>query len=352
MTRADVELRSDHVGGRKGPRPPVRLLQSDPPRPAPDRRAPPRDDATRARRHPTPRPTRRSGRHCGSCRRSSPTTRRSISTRTCASSPSPRPATVVRCSTSAARSPSNRSTAARPLWEFTLIDGLADGRAAMLQKVHHTITDGVGGLKLSVAMVDFERDPEPKATRRAPAPRGRDGDAALGRPRCRRRRRAPGHRRRPPDDRDRRARRHPSRRGARPRHRCRSAPDLDPAPGARHRLRPFRRHGRPFPPAPLRGLRDRVRADATPPRPSSGAASTTCSSPASPAALGRYHERVGSAVDELRLAMPISTRRRGDTTTNSFVPARVLVPIQPAHDVHTLFGDVRERLQARNRRRR
>jgi diacylglycerol O-acyltransferase len=51
---------------------------------------------------------------------------------------------------------------ARPLWEFTIIDGLTGGRAAMLQKVHHTITDGVGGLKLSIAMVDLERDPESK----------------------------------------------------------------------------------------------------------------------------------------------------------------------------------------------
>ena len=45
---------------------------------------------------------------------------------------------------------------ARPLWEFTLIEGLADGRVALLQKVHHTITDGVGGLRLSLAFVDFE----------------------------------------------------------------------------------------------------------------------------------------------------------------------------------------------------
>ncbi|MDP9336799.1 MAG: diacylglycerol O-acyltransferase, partial [Actinomycetota bacterium] len=51
---------------------------------------------------------------------------------------------------------------ARPLWEFTIIEGLTGGRAAMLQKIHHTVTDGVGGLKLSIAMVDLERDPEPK----------------------------------------------------------------------------------------------------------------------------------------------------------------------------------------------
>ena len=32
-------------------------------------------------------------------------------------------------------------------------------------------------------------------------------------------------------------------------------------------------------------------------------------------ALGRYHERFESGVDELRLAMPISTRKAAATTT-------------------------------------
>src|SRR5439155_24055674 len=59
---------------------------------------------------------------------------------------------------------------ARPLWEITIIEGLTGGRAAMLQKIHHTVTDGVGGLKLSIAMVDLERDPAPTATERLPRP--------------------------------------------------------------------------------------------------------------------------------------------------------------------------------------
>lgn len=58
-----------------------------------------------------------------------------------------------------AATPFDRS---RPLWEFTLFEGLANGKAALLQKMHHTITDGVGGLKLSVAMIDFERNPKRK----------------------------------------------------------------------------------------------------------------------------------------------------------------------------------------------
>jgi diacylglycerol O-acyltransferase len=46
----------------------------------------------------------------------------------------------------------------RPLWEFTVIEGLADGRAAMVQKLHHTLMDGEGGLRISEQFVDFERD--------------------------------------------------------------------------------------------------------------------------------------------------------------------------------------------------
>src|SRR2546425_1568620 len=48
---------------------------------------------------------------------------------------------------------------ARPLWEFVVVEDLADGRAALIQKVHHSITDGVGGIKLAMTMLDLERDP-------------------------------------------------------------------------------------------------------------------------------------------------------------------------------------------------
>lgn len=49
----------------------------------------------------------------------------------------------------------------RPLWEFVTIEGLQNGRAAMLQRLHHTITDGEGGIRLSVQFLDFERHPDP-----------------------------------------------------------------------------------------------------------------------------------------------------------------------------------------------
>ena len=34
---------------------------------------------------------------------------------------------------------------ARPLWEFTVVEGLDGDRSALIMKVHHAITDGVGG---------------------------------------------------------------------------------------------------------------------------------------------------------------------------------------------------------------
>jgi hypothetical protein len=37
---------------------------------------------------------------------------------------------------------------ARPLWELTVVEGLSGGRAAVLQRLHHALTDGVAGMKL------------------------------------------------------------------------------------------------------------------------------------------------------------------------------------------------------------
>ena len=41
-----------------------------------------------------------------------------------------------------------------PLWETYLIDGLADGRAAILNKVHHCMIDGVSGAQLLEVLTD------------------------------------------------------------------------------------------------------------------------------------------------------------------------------------------------------
>ncbi|HET6878023.1 MAG TPA: wax ester/triacylglycerol synthase domain-containing protein [Jatrophihabitans sp.] len=60
----------------------------------------------------------------------------------------------------------------RPLWEFTVLEGMSDGGAAFVTKLHHSLTDGIGGMQLAALVVDF--GPEPPALDEAPpAPEGR-----------------------------------------------------------------------------------------------------------------------------------------------------------------------------------
>lgn len=58
-----------------------------------------------------------------------------------------------------------------PLWEYWLVDGLADGRWALISKVHHCMVDGVSGTDLY--RVIFDLSPEqsmPPAADTSPAP--------------------------------------------------------------------------------------------------------------------------------------------------------------------------------------
>src|SRR5205807_7115175 len=63
--------------------------------------------------------------------------------------------TLFNLASSLASAPLERT---RPLWEFTIIDGLDGGRAALFQKIHHTITDGEGGVRMSAEFIDISRD--------------------------------------------------------------------------------------------------------------------------------------------------------------------------------------------------
>lgn len=49
----------------------------------------------------------------------------------------------------------------RPLWEYWLVEGLAEGRWALVSKVHHCMVDGVSGTDLYRAVLD--ESPEPRA---------------------------------------------------------------------------------------------------------------------------------------------------------------------------------------------
>ncbi|MGI9183487.1 MAG: wax ester/triacylglycerol synthase family O-acyltransferase [Solirubrobacteraceae bacterium] len=49
---------------------------------------------------------------------------------------------------------SHRLDRNRPLWEATVIDGLQDGRQALLMKVHHALVDGMAALGLAALVLD------------------------------------------------------------------------------------------------------------------------------------------------------------------------------------------------------
>jgi WS/DGAT/MGAT family acyltransferase len=56
----------------------------------------------------------------------------------------------------------------RPLWEFTLVEGMSGGQAALIHKVHHSFTDGVGAVRMSGMLLDSTRRPARRERRRRP----------------------------------------------------------------------------------------------------------------------------------------------------------------------------------------
>mgnify|MGYP001443248425 CR=1 FL=1 len=57
---------------------------------------------------------------------------------------------------------------ARPQWRAIVVEGLVGGQSAIIMKLHHSITDGVGGMKLLLEMLDLEASAPDRP--RAPAP--------------------------------------------------------------------------------------------------------------------------------------------------------------------------------------
>ncbi len=56
----------------------------------------------------------------------------------------------------------------RPLWEFHVVDGLADGRVAVVAKTHHAMVDGVSGMEVGGLL--FDPGPDSSTTLPAPQP--------------------------------------------------------------------------------------------------------------------------------------------------------------------------------------
>ncbi|HEX6548429.1 MAG TPA: wax ester/triacylglycerol synthase family O-acyltransferase [Candidatus Dormibacteraeota bacterium] len=75
----------------------------------------------------------------------------------------------------------------KPLWELWIVEGLSDGRWALIAKTHHAVVDGVAGTELLALIFDLEPDgkktappvPEPWTPRREPSHLELLADAAL-----------------------------------------------------------------------------------------------------------------------------------------------------------------------------
>ena len=67
---------------------------------------------------------------------------------------------------------SQRLDRTKPLWELWLVEGLADGRFALISKTHHSLVDGVSGVDLATALFDLD------ARRGSPSPAPRPWVAA------------------------------------------------------------------------------------------------------------------------------------------------------------------------------
>jgi diacylglycerol O-acyltransferase / wax synthase len=48
---------------------------------------------------------------------------------------------------------------ARPLWEVTLVEGMEGDEAALIIKLHHSLSDGVGAMRMLAIVADLQREP-------------------------------------------------------------------------------------------------------------------------------------------------------------------------------------------------
>jgi WS/DGAT/MGAT family acyltransferase len=79
----------------------------------------------------------------------------------------PRPGDERELKRLGARIMSQRLDRHRPLWELWLIEGLPDGRFALVTKTHHCLIDGVSGVDISTVLMQMGSD---ETTIEAPAP--------------------------------------------------------------------------------------------------------------------------------------------------------------------------------------
>lgn len=238
----------------------------------------------------------------------------------------------------------------RPLWELYLVDGLEAGRAGVILKLHHSVSDGVGLVRMTEHLVERGRDDHPSLDDFPPLP-------------------APPAR----SDRDRavEALRHQLRRGIEDRRALAAATARglgrlarDPAGTLRSAGGMLGSLGRLLQPIsePLspvmngRSLGVQLHAFAVPLDHLKRAAKTAEGTVNDAFVAGvtgglrLYHEHHGHPVDELRMTMPINLREgdKGRRAGNQFAPARFPVPIAIADPAERMRA-IRARVLAQRR---
>ena len=51
--------------------------------------------------------------------------------------------------------------AGRPPWRIVLVTGLADGTGALIARLHHSVADGIGGLRMAEIFLTLDADTTP-----------------------------------------------------------------------------------------------------------------------------------------------------------------------------------------------
>jgi diacylglycerol O-acyltransferase / wax synthase len=70
----------------------------------------------------------------------------------------PKPGTIAQLTEYCARILSRQLDRDRPLWELYVIEGLEEGRFALLGKSHHAMIDGLAGMDIATVMLDLAPD--------------------------------------------------------------------------------------------------------------------------------------------------------------------------------------------------
>ena len=236
---------------------------------------------------------------------------------------------------------------ARPLWEVTLVDGLTDGGSALVCKLHHSLTDGIGGVQIAMILFDPTEEPEdrgplpPEPASESPAPldglryslrydAGLVGKLARSAVRVAPAAIAGGVRR--------------------PRETTRAA--IGTAASVYRTVRPINQTASPI--MKSRRLVRRLGVHEVP-MPALREASHLAGGTLNDAFLAgvtgglrRYHSHHGVAVDDLHVTMPVSIRGDGDpiggnrlTLMRFDLPAGVVDPAERIRQIHARAGAVR-----------